>query len=68
MAYKYAPKELAKLIHEIGDWTTGRFEEVNGKMKPLLKEDAPKEIVEKRDRLFEIVLLDAIAEDGEEGQ
>ena len=61
---KYLTDEERELIHAVIPWVSGH-EEINGKMKPILKEDAPKEIVEKRDRLFELVLLDT---DDDEGQ
>ena len=64
MPYGYVPKERAELFDAIIPWVSG-YEKINGKMKPVLKEDAPKEIVEKRDRLFELVLLDT---DDDEGQ
>ena len=64
MPYGYISKERSELINAIIPWVSGH-EEINGKMKPVLKEDAPKEIVEKRDRLFELVLLDT---DDDEGQ
>jgi len=65
MSYGHVPKERSELIKAFIGWTTGRFEEINGKNKPLLKEDTPKEIVEKRDRYFELILLDT---DDDEGQ
>ena len=59
---KFMTQEEVDLIHAIIPWVSSH-EEINGKMKPILKKDSPKEIVEKRDRLFELILLEAAAED-----
>ena len=58
MPYGYVSKEESELIDAITNWTTGRFEEINGKMKPILRDDTPQEIVKKRDRLWELILLE----------
>ena len=57
MPYGYVSKEESELINAITKWTTGRFEEINGKMKTILRDDTPQEIVKKRDRLWELILL-----------
>ena len=62
---RYLTQEEVDLIHAVGPWISG-YEKINRKMKPLLKKDAPKEVIERRDRLFELVLLEE--DDDEEWQ
>ena len=52
-------KEELELIRTIIPWVIGH-EHIGNKNKPILKPDAPQEIVEKRDKLWEIVLAEVI--------
>ncbi|MBQ5325572.1 MAG: hypothetical protein J6K80_00075 [Oscillospiraceae bacterium] len=54
MAY-YIEPEIKVLFEAIHDWIIG-YEPVGERNKPILRADAPPEIVKKRDEFFELVL------------
>ena len=53
--YGYIPKERLELLEAYGPYIIG-FEKVGEKNKPILRADTPKEIVEKRDKHFQMIL------------
>ena len=55
MSYGYIPPERKVLLDAFYDWIIG-FEPVGERNKPILRADAPPEIVKKRDEFFELVL------------
>lgn len=57
MANRFGLKEEYELLDAIRPWTIG-YERIGKKIKHILKPDAPREIVKKRDRLWELILAD----------
>ncbi|MBR5305290.1 MAG: hypothetical protein IKU47_00010 [Oscillospiraceae bacterium] len=52
---------ISRLMDEVMPWVIGH-EEIDGKNKPILKENAPHDIVKKRDKLFALIINEVHSE------